>query len=63
MNISRAKKLQKRMSYKKIFYDTVYKCYRLICPTEFYEYKDDNGIFRNRRNVETLIPIPIKQEP
>ena len=56
MNLSRAKKLQKRMSYKKIFYDTIYKCYRLICPTELYEYQSE-GKWHKRQNVETLMPV------
>lgn len=56
MNLKRAKQLQKRMSYKKIFHDTIYKCYRLICPTELYEYQSE-GKWYKRQNVETLIPV------
>jgi len=57
MNLLKVKELQTRMPYKKIFYDTIYKCYRLICPTRLYEYIDEEGREHKRRNVETLVSI------
>ena len=56
MNLKRAKRLQKQMLYKKIFYDTIYKCYRLIKPSELYEYYLDGQIYK-RQNVSLLVPI------
>jgi len=55
MNLRKAKSLQKKMPYKKMFYDTLYKCYRLICPYELYEYKDEEGKPHHRINTENLI--------
>ena len=54
MNLIRAKCLKKIMPYKQIFFDTVYHCYRLINPDELYEYRDTEGIRRQRPNVESL---------
>lgn len=55
MNLKRAKQLQDKMPYKKIFWDTVYKCYRLIKPSQFFEYQDEEGKWNKRINPETLI--------
>ena len=54
MNLKSAKELQKRMPYKKIYLDLIYKCYRLINPNELYEYTDENGKLHKRHNVITL---------
>lgn len=55
MNLETAHRLQKLMPWKKIFYDTVYKCYRLL--NNWYEYQDEEGRWRERPNRETLIPL------
>ena len=57
MNLNRAKELRKKMPWKKIFYDTIHNCYRLICPTELYEYQDEMGKWYPRKNVESLFLI------
>jgi len=54
MNLVRAKSLQKKMPHKKIYLDTILKCYRLIDPNELYEYKDEQGRTHKRKNVEGL---------
>ena len=54
MNFVRAKCLQKIMPYKKIFFDTIHKCYRLIDPNDLYEYRDTEGKFHVRQNVDAL---------
>jgi len=55
MNFNKAINLQKLMPHKQIFFDTIHNCYRLICPSSLYEYQDENGKWRKRRNPETLI--------
>jgi hypothetical protein len=67
MNIDAAKKLQKKMPWKQIFFDSVWNCYRLIDPENLYHYQDETGYWcnyqdktghkRKRINPETLIPI------
>lgn len=54
MNLKHAKRLQKIMPYKKIFYDMLYNCYRLIRPSELYEYQDEEGQFHKRPNSKNL---------
>ena len=57
MNFKRAEQLQKRMPWKQIFFDAIHKCYRLIAPSELYEYKDEEGKYRLRSNVSSLVKI------
>ena len=57
MTLIAAKRLQKKMPYKKIYLDTVEDCYRLIDPTNLYHYLDDEGKSHIRNNPKTLIPI------
>ena len=57
MNLKRAKYLQRIMPYKKIFWDTIYACYRLIDPHCLYQYQDGEGKWHPRKNVETLLPV------
>jgi len=57
MTLTNAKKLQKLMPYKRIYFDMVHDCYRLICPEEIFTYYDENGCGHKRIHPETLIPI------
>ena len=54
MNLKKAKRLQQIMPYKKIFYDMLYNCYRLIKPSELYEYQDEECKNHKRPNTENL---------
>lgn len=55
MNYEQAQKLQLLMPYKKIFYDTVNLCYRLINPNLLYQYQDEEGRWHERKDAETLL--------
>ena len=57
MDIHAAKKLQKQMPYKDIYFDSVHDCYRLIDRSEWYAYRDEEGHLYNRIDPEKLIPI------
>ena len=57
MNLKRAKCLQKKMPYKKVFWDIIHSCYRLIEPSCLYEYQDEEGKWHKRDNVGTLVDV------
>jgi hypothetical protein len=58
MNLEAAKNLKKKMPWKKIYYDSINACYRLIRPTDLYEYFDEEtGRYIKRNNFETFNPI------
>jgi len=57
MTLEAAKKLQKKMPYKQIYFDSVHDCYRVLDPKTWHEYKDEAGKIHKRIRPETLIPI------
>jgi len=57
MNQKQCQKMQKRMPYKQMFYDTLNACYRLIRLDELYEYRDEEGLIHKRHNVNTLFAV------
>ena len=59
MTLTSAKKLQKKMPWKRIFFDKVHNCYRLIDPTKVYEYQGEEGHDHKRKeeDAQNLVPI------
>jgi len=57
MTIERVKQLHRQFPNKKIFYDMINKCFRLIHPLQLYQWQDEEGKWHIRQNVERLVPI------
>ena len=59
MNFKRVKQMQKRFPVKDIYYDVLYKCFRLIHPSQKYEWQDEDKKWHTR--IGKLVLVKIKE--
>ena len=53
--------MQQRFPAKDIYYDILYKCFRLIHPSRRYEWQDEEGKLHTRLGVLVPGKIPTKR--